>query len=153
MTRVLGIDVGRKGALALLVGSDLIAALDMPTLPDGPACRPSISAPLLADIVRQLAPDVAFVEWIGPRPTDGAKGAFAFGAAKATVDAVLLTLGVPVSYLTPPVWKRLHGIPPGRDQKNIARAVAVRRWPGSSALFARATDDGRAEAALIAGAG
>ena len=151
--RALGVDIGRKGGIAYLVGSDLIAALDMPTLPDGPASRPSISAPLLADIIRQLAPEIAYVEWVGPRPTDGAKAAFAFGAAKATVEAVLLVLGVPVQFITPQVWKRLHGIPPGRDQKDIARATAVRRWPGSSALFARAGDDGRAEAALIAVAG
>jgi crossover junction endodeoxyribonuclease RuvC len=56
--------------------------------------------------------------------------------------------------LTPPSWKRLVGLPPGRDgAKDAARAEAIRRWPEKAGLFARVKDDGRAEAALIAVAG
>ena len=51
---ILGVDIGRKGAVALLTAEgDLLDVADLPTLPDGPSCRPSISAPLLAAIVRQ----------------------------------------------------------------------------------------------------
>ena len=153
MTRTIGIDIGNHGAAALLVDGDLIAVLDLPVLPDGQACRPSISAPLLADTICQLAPEHAFVEWVGPRPTDGAKSAFAFGAARATVEAVLLVLGVPFTYITPATWKRAVGIPPGAGLKDLSRAAAVRRWPSQAPLFARAGDDGRADAALIAVAG
>ena len=53
--------------------------------------------------------------------------------------------------MTPPSWKRLVGIPPGRDgAKDAARSEAARRWPDKAGLFARVKDDGRAEAALIA---
>jgi len=59
-----------------------------------------------------------------------------------------------VAFLTPPVWKRAVGIPPGKDgAKDAARSEAIRRWPGQAALFARVKDDGRAESALIAVAG
>jgi crossover junction endodeoxyribonuclease RuvC len=59
-----------------------------------------------------------------------------------------------VTFLTPPVWKRAIGIPPGKDgAKDAARSEAIRRWPGQAGLFARVKDDGRAEAALIAVAG
>ena len=90
---------------------------------------------------------------MGPRPSDGAKAAFAFGAARATIETALTVLGVRVAYITPPVWKRLIGIPPGTGMKDVARSAAVRRWPGKAELFARAKDDGRAESALIAVAG
>jgi crossover junction endodeoxyribonuclease RuvC len=54
----------------------------------------------------------------------------------------------------PPVWKRAVGIGPGKaGAKDMARSEAIRRWPDMAGLFARAKDDGRAEAALIAVAG
>jgi hypothetical protein len=37
------------------------------------------------------------------------------------------------------------------DLEEMARGDAVRRWPAQADLFARVRDDGRAEAALIAG--
>ena len=40
MSNVLGVDIGKKGALALLSSAgDLIAVEDMPILNDGPAGR------------------------------------------------------------------------------------------------------------------
>jgi hypothetical protein len=152
---VLGVDLGRQGAAALMTrDGQLVDVVDLPCLPTGPSCRPAISGPLFADIVRRWEPGAAFIEFVGPRPTDSRVGAFAFGGAKATIETALLVLGVPVSYITAPVWKRAIGIPPGKDGvKDLARAEAVRRWPAQAALFARKSDDGRAEAALIAIAG
>lgn len=153
-SRVLGIDIGNRGAVALLgLDRQLVDVADLPCLPDGPSSRPSISGPLFAEIVRRWKPTAAFVEFVGPRPSDGSKSAFAFGAAKATIETTLTVLGVRVAYITPPVWKRVIGIPPGTGMKDLARAAAVRRWPSKANLFARVKDDGRAEAALIGVAG
>jgi crossover junction endodeoxyribonuclease RuvC len=70
------------------------------------------------------------------------------------IEGVLAAHGVPVTFLTPPTWKRLVGIPPGRDgAKDMARSEAIRRWPAHASLFALKKSDGRAEAALIAVAG
>ena len=152
---VLGVDIGTTGALALVDESgELLAVHDMPCLNDGPKGRPALNAPLLAAIVARAGATQAFVEWVGPRPTDGAVQAFAFGHAKGTVQGVCAAHGVPMAFLTPPQWKRLVGIAPGKaGAKDAARSEAIRRWPGKAALFARVKDDGRAEAALIAVAG
>jgi crossover junction endodeoxyribonuclease RuvC len=152
---VLGVDIGTQGAIALLDESgDLLEAFDMPTLADGPRGRRSVNAPLLAEIVRRGEAKVAFIEWVGPRPSDGAVQAFAFGRCKGVVEGVLAAHGVPVAFLTPPQWKRLVGIAPGKaGAKDAARSEAIRRWPAKAALFSRIRDDGRAEAALIAVAG
>jgi crossover junction endodeoxyribonuclease RuvC len=109
---------------------------------------------LLAEFVFRSHATQAFVEYVGARPGEGAVGAFAFGRSRGVVEGVLGACGVPVTFLTPPVWKRAVGIPPGKDRaKDDARSEAIRRWPGQAALFARVKDDGRAEAALIAVAG
>jgi len=149
---VLGIDPGVSGAIAVLdVAGDLLDVIDMPILRDGSKGRATVNAPLLAAIIRETGAATAFVEFVGSRPGEGAVGAFAFGRCKGGTAAAL---GVPVTFLTPPVWKRVIGIPPGKDgAKDAARSEAIRRWPSQAARFARVKDDGRAEAALIALAG
>jgi crossover junction endodeoxyribonuclease RuvC len=153
--RVLGIDIGSQGAVALLTpAGDLLEVVDMPILRDGPKGRPNVSAALLADIVLKMHAAMAFVEFVGARPGEGAVGAFAFGRSRGVIEGACGAAGVPLSFLTPAHWKRLVGIPPGKEgAKDAARSEAIRRWPGHAALFARVKDDGRAEAALIAIAG
>lgn len=151
---ILGIDPGVTGAVAILSDTgELIDVQDMPSLPDGAKGRQAVNAPLLASIVRTAAASRAFCELVGPRPGDGAVGAFGFGRSRGVIEGVLGGAGVPVVMIAPPVWKRAAGIPPGRENKDAARAAAIARWPAMAALFARKSDVDRAEAALIALAG
>jgi crossover junction endodeoxyribonuclease RuvC len=154
--RILGIDIGVVGAVALLDAEtgELIQIDDMPALQDGPAGRRAVNAALLAEIVFKSHAGAAFVEFVGARPGEGAVGAFAFGRSRGVVEGVLGAAGVPSSFITPQSWKREVGIPPGKvGAKDAARSMAIRRWPAHAGLFARVKDDGRAEAALIAVAG
>jgi crossover junction endodeoxyribonuclease RuvC len=156
---ILGIDIGTRGAISRLSVSVSGAAIllgidDMPILRDGPAGRPAVNAPLLAEIAARSHASKAFVEGVGARPGEGAVGAFSFGRSRGCIEGVLGALSVPVSFIAPAQWKRLVGIPPGKEgAKDAARSEAIRRWPDKAALFARVKDDGRAESALIAVAG
>jgi hypothetical protein len=55
--------------------------------------------------------------------------------------------------LTPPVWKRIADIPPGAENKDLARTRPIARWPMQAEMFRRKSDVDRAEAALIGLAG
>jgi hypothetical protein len=77
----------------------------------------------------------------------------AFGRARGVIEEVCGALGVPIVFITPPMWKRLADIPPGAEHKDLARTRAIARWPQHAELFARKCDVDRAEAALIAVAG
>ena len=150
----LGVDIGASGALALLDDNgQLVDVWDMPCLFDGPKNRRTVNAPLLAEIVYKSHAGRAYVEHVGPRPLEGAVGAFAFGDSKGVVRGVLAAAAIPTIFITPPQWKRIVGVPPGKDMKDMARSNAINRWPGKAALFGRKMDDGRAEAALIGLAG
>ena len=151
---ILGIDIGRMGAVALLSAEgDLLDVTDLPVLNDGPKGRPAVNAALLTPIIRAWGPGKAFVEYVGARPGEAASGAFAFGRCRGVIEGVLGARQIPVTFLTPASWKRAIGIPPGRDMKDAARSEAIRRWPALAELFVRTKDDGRAEAALIGLAG
>jgi crossover junction endodeoxyribonuclease RuvC len=151
---ILGVDIGATGALATLTDQgELIDVFDMPCLRDGPKNRRTVNAPLLAEIVYKSHADRAFVERVGPRPMEGAVGAFAFGLSAGVVRGCLAAAAIPAVLIQPAQWKRAVGVPPGKDMKDMARSIAINRWPGKAELFKRKMDDGRAEAALIALAG
>ena len=149
---ILGIDIGAKGALALLDRQGgLIALADMPILRDGPSARPTVNPALLAGIVRQWKPGAAFIEFVAARPGEGAVGAFAFGRSRGVIEGVLGSQTIAVDWITPAHWKRLVGLT--LASKDAARSEAIRRWPAHAEKFARVKDDGRAEACLIGVAG
>ena len=150
MTLCLGIDIGVQGAIAIVDDAGALVEIhDMPVLHDGPAGRRTVNAPLLASIIFASHASLAFVEHVSARPKEGAVGAFAFGRSRGVIEGVLAAADLPCKFLTPSYWKRRAGLAPS-SAKDASRSEAIRRWPGKADLFARAKDDGRAEAALIA---
>jgi crossover junction endodeoxyribonuclease RuvC len=150
---ILGIDPGAHGAIAVLEdGDELLEVLDMPSTPEANG-RTATNAPLLAVLLSRAHARVAFCEFVGARPTDAKEAAFAFGRARGVIEGCAGALGLPMVFLTPPTWKRVADIPPGAENKDLARTRAIARWPARADLFARKCDVDRAEACLIALAG
>ena len=150
--RLVAIDIGRTGALALFVGRQFAEFAELPVLDDGPAGRTTINAPLLASLIRRCVPVEAVVEHVAAQPGEAAPGAFAFGRSRGVIEGVLGAEEVPVRFVTPAWWERRVGIPAGADMKDRARSVAIGRWPHLAKSFARKLDHDRAEAALIGAA-
>jgi hypothetical protein len=83
----LGVDIGSRGAIGLITQRlELVDVFDMPCLNDGPKGRRSVNAALLAELIGRTRASIAYVEWVGPRPTDGAVQAFAFGRCKGVLE-------------------------------------------------------------------
>jgi crossover junction endodeoxyribonuclease RuvC len=148
--RVLGVDPGVTGALAML-DTDLSALVvcDMPStlIKVGKTHRRQLSEFWLADTLRIYAPDEAWIERVHALPKQGVASSFSFGLSYGLARGVLAALGVRVTLVTPNEWKRSFRLGP---DKNEARLVASRLFPANAAYFIRARDDGRAEAALLA---
>ena len=149
--RVLGIDPGLGGALAML-DTELPGALaiaDIPTVlvSHGRGRRREINEAMLASLLRRYEPDVAWLERVHSLPKQGVSSTFSFGVTYGVIRGVLAALSVPVNLVTPQEWKKHHRI--GKE-KAFARAAAVRLFPSHAERFDRVKDDGRAEAALLA---
>jgi crossover junction endodeoxyribonuclease RuvC len=150
---ILGIDPGAHGAVAVLdENGQLLDVLDMPSSREANG-RTATNAPLLAGILARSRARIAFCEFVGARPTDAKAAAFSFGRARGCIEGVCGSLGLPIVFLTPATWKRLADIPPGAENKDVARTRAIARWPAHAELFRRKADVDRAEAALIGAAG
>jgi crossover junction endodeoxyribonuclease RuvC len=153
MSTVIGIDPGGHGAVAMLnEAGQLLEVFDIPSTREANG-RGATNAPLLAGILARPHARVAFCEFVGPRPTDAKVAAFAFGRARGVIEGCAGALGLSIVFIAPSVWKRLADIPPGAENKDLARTRAIARWPAHADLFARKCDVDRAESALIALAG
>lgn len=145
--RIIGVDPGLTGALALLSGSDFVAVVDMPTLRIGK--RTVIDHYGVARIVDGWmgGPKLtAWVEYVASSPQMGRASAFNFGQGFGVVIGVLAANFIPINMVTPPSWKTAMK---ARGEKDESRARAQTIWPAYSGLFSRVKDHGRADAALI----
>jgi crossover junction endodeoxyribonuclease RuvC len=149
--RIIGIDPGVCGAVAVLDDGYLLYVVDMPTLEDGPKGRRTINAPLLAEIIARPHAEKAFVEKVGTRPGEGAVGSFSFGRGVGIIEGICAALDLPVEKVTPQSWRKYHGL--SKEAKDASRSKVISMWPAHADWFARRKDDGRAEACLVALAG
>lgn len=150
--RVLGIDPGKEGALALLDSSVTVESgerwiiRDVPII--GTGKQYELNALALQDIVCSHRIDVAFLEEVTAMRGWGSGSVFRFGGIFHAIKAVLACCSVPIEQVRPVLWKRFYGLK-GPD-KEQSRQRALRLFPELSGELARKKDQNRAEAALIA---
>ncbi len=97
-----------------------------------------------AMVVASARPDVAIVERVSARPTDGRSSAFKFGLAAGMARGVLAAHNVAIHLVTPASWKRAAGLI-GTD-KEASRQLALQRFPQLAEHLARKKDHGRSDA-------
>ena len=150
MARILGIDPGLGGALALW-DSDLgaLQVQDMPVhvIKIGKSSKRVLDEVTLADMVRTAAPERAVCEWVHAMPKQGVTSVFTFGVAFGVVRGILAACHVPVTYVTPQSWQKAMRVPLGKDG---SRQRATQLLPAYAHCFVRSRDNGRSDAALIA---
>ena len=145
---IIGIDVGIKGAIALLDGDRLISVQDMPTLTKvvGGRKKTRIDARALYEIVANQDINSAFVEIVTARPNQGVSSMFAFGQASGIAEGVCASVTPNVTGVRPQTWKKYFKL---KSDKGQSRLLASHLFAEHADRFKRAKDDGRAEAALI----
>lgn len=148
--RVLGVDPGGGGALALVSGVDLIAVADMPAFEvrRGRGVKKEIDVHGLIRLLDEWAPECCWFERVGGMTGESASGAFNFGRAAGMCEALVKASGARFEFVSPHIWKKEMGLV--HCEKDEARVRAINRWPGMAGQFSRKKDVDRADAALIA---
>lgn len=147
--RILGVDPGCYGALALMVDGKLVDVEDMPifSIRRGKTDKAEVAGTELAGFMLMAKPDIVVIEQVGGLPGQSAPAAFNFGRAAGAVEYTAKALVYRVEFVAPVTWKKALRVNEGKDG---SRAMASRLWPDAADYFKRKKDDGRAEAALIA---
>jgi crossover junction endodeoxyribonuclease RuvC len=158
-TCFLGVDPGKTGALALYdPAAETLEIEDVPTLNvDG---KTLIDETALARLVDAWSGTVREV-WLelvnampsvgGVRRGMGAQSAFNFGRGYGLIRGVCAANFLPIMDVTPGQWKRALGVPgkvSGGDDAGRLRASQL--MPRHAHLWAKRSQHGRADAALIA---
>jgi len=152
---IIGVDPGATGAIAIYdTEAKTLDILDMPTVKirRGQRMVQEVSAPFLViDLLTTLGEgrtDVqAWIEKVHAMPGQGVSSMFAFGRCLGIIEGVLAGMRIPMTFVSPAAWTRLMGVTGG---KGGSRKRASELFPQYTHLFARAKDDGRSDAALIA---
>lgn len=142
MKTILGVDVGATGALAFYNEKELII-YDTPTFERNKTNR--IDCHKLHEICSKNHADHAYIEQVNAFGM-GASSAYNFGWSSGVVEAILASLEIPFTYVTPMRWKKDLQVPKDKD---AARMRATQLLPLFSCNWPLKKDHGRAEAALI----
>lgn len=140
--KVVGIDPGLHGALALIDGSEMVEVIDMPVAND--LVNPYGIAEILAGWGHV---DGVAVESQQAYPRQGVSSSFKTGMGYGVILGVIGVMGRRVLHVTAATWTKNLRV--GKD-KGAHRLAAQERFPAHAASFARVMDDGRADACLIA---
>jgi len=153
---VAGLDPGKNGALVILFEDGSTTVCRVP-LKEGKIRPGKKSAAKIPDEVRwakewrwQLAfsqPDVFVVESVHGWKGQAAGASFAFGRATGFAMALLMGVEVPFHPVSPNIWKARMGISP---DKSRSIEEALRLIPSLAPHLTRQSDDGVAEAGLLA---
>ena len=146
---ILGIDPGLTGALALLEVANgdarLIDIIDVPII--GSGAKQSVDVIALQEWLQRHGPRHAYLERAQAMPKQGASSGFKYGRVVGALEAVLTVSAIAVTVVEPSKWKK-HFHLQGADKEG-ARGLAIRLYPGAHHFFARKKDHGRSEALLI----
>jgi len=149
--RILGVDPGLSGALALIDDNKrTLEVFDMPLfeLKRGKKNKREIDIHSLARCVKRFVPiDMAFFEKVGAMPGQGVTGMFQFGRLVGIVEGILYANKVPIDYVSPRKWRSDLKVRQGKDG---SRERASTLMPSCAEIWSRKKDVGRAEATLIA---
>lgn len=160
--RIVGIDPGAKGGLALLDDGILLEVVQMPhlTIKRGKTNKTRVEGLALAETLRRWHDerpiDLAVTENVGGHEGQSASAAFNFGKDVGAPYFILVGMGVRVEEVAPSRWMRALEVPPGKD-KDGSFFLANKLFPGWARTWAAVVGNGaydlrsgRAEAALIA---
>jgi crossover junction endodeoxyribonuclease RuvC len=149
VTRIIGIDPGLSGALALLEVANgdttLVDIIDTPTA--GSGAKQAVDVIALQEWLQRHGPRHAYLERAQAMPKQGASSGFKYGRVVGALEAVLAVSAIAITMVEPSKWKR-HFHLQGADKEG-ARGLVIRQFPGQHHFFARKKDHGRAEAVLI----
>ena len=153
----IGIDPGVTGAMAMIHDGRVVRVDDIPTYEHkvGKRIQNVLNAALLARTITSWCKGRNVMIWVEQTQIRGGSGripgvtsVFSSGRTFGIIEGVIATLGCPVQYIHPNVWKTSHRLQKKTKDDSIARAIEL--YPHAIEDLARKKDHGRAEAILIA---
>ena len=150
--RIIGIDPGLSGAIAILEDSKIKELFDMPVMPDGKKNKRQLNSALLVKLIKNsiknLEDTVMVVEQVNAMPGQGVTSMFNFGQTFGAIKGICAALGLPIFLVRPAKWKKHFELI--NSSKDSSRTKAIEMYPSISEQLSKKKDVNKSDAILIA---
>ena len=150
--KIIGIDPGLSGAIAILEDKKVFSVSDMPVMAEGKKNKRQLNSAQLVNIIREntnLKEDIAVVvEQVNAMPGQGVTSMFNFGQTFGAIKGICAALGLPIFFVRPSKWKKHFNLI--NSSKDSSRTKVIEMYPSLSSQLAKKKDVNKSDAILIA---
>ena len=145
---VCGIDPGLTGGLAFLEKKTVnVHKVPIYNVTKGAKRKKMLNTWQIISLMEENEPDHVYIEKQQAMPKQGLSSTFITGFNYGIYIGLLIGLCIPFTEVSPRTWKKALSVSANKDE---ARKRASELMPNGSGLWPNKSDDGLAEAALIA---
>ena len=150
--KIIGIDPGLSGAIAVLEDKRVLSIFDMPVMAEGKKNKRQMNSAQLVSIIREnikASEEVAVVvEQVNAMPGQGVTSMFNFGQTFGAIKGVCAALNLPIFFVRPSKWKKHFELI--NSSKDSSRTKAIEMYPSLSNQLSKKKDVNKSDAILIA---
>ena len=150
--KILGIDPGLSGAIAILEKKKVLNLFDMPVMAEGKKNKKQLNSAQLVNIIKENIINeeevVVVVEQVNAMPGQGVTSMFNFGQTFGAIKGVCAALNLPIFFVRPPKWKKYFELI--NSSKDSSRTKVIEMYPSLSSQLAKKKDVNKSDAILIA---
>tara|TARA_B100000700_G_scaffold17241_1_gene17057 strand:- start:301 stop:789 length:489 start_codon:yes stop_codon:yes gene_type:complete len=150
--RIIGVDPGLNGALAVLDGNKIIEVFDIPVMAEGKKNKRQLNSAELSSILRNNMLNnentIVVVEQVNAMPGQGVTSMFNFGQTFGAIKGICAALGLPIFFVRPSKWKKHFDLI--NSSKDASRTKVIEMYPSISNLLSKKKDVNKSDAILIA---
>ena len=150
--KIIGIDPGLSGAIAILENYKVLNIFDMPVMSEGKKNKRQLNSALLVNLLKQNIAsdeDVAIVvEQVNAMPGQGVTSMFNFGQTFGAIKGISATLKLPIFFARPSKWKKHFELI--NSSKDASRTKAIEMYPSFAEKLSKKKDVNKSDAILIA---
>lgn len=150
--RLIGIDPGLSGAIAVLEHKKILTLLDMPVMAEGKKNKKQLNSAQLVNIIKDNTKNceeaIVVVEQVNAMPGQGVTSMFNFGQTFGAIKGVCAALELPIFFVRPSKWKKHFELL--NSSKDSSRTKAIEMYPTISNQLSKKKDVNKSDAILIA---
>ena len=150
--RIIGIDPGLSGGIAILDDNKVKDLFDMPVMSDGKKNKRQLNSAflvkLIKDNIKDLENTIMVVEQVNAMPGQGVTSMFNFGQTFGAIKGICAALGLPIFFVRPAKWKKHFELI--NSSKDASRTKAIEMYPSISEQLSKKKDVNKSDAILIA---
>ena len=150
--RIVGIDPGLSGAIAILEDKKVLAIFDMPVMAEGKKNKRQLNSAQLVNIIKEnikTESEIAvIVEQVNAMPGQGVTSMFIFGQTFGAIKGICAALNLPIFFVRPPKWKKHFELL--NSSKDTSRTKVIEMYPSLSSQLSKKKDVNKTDAILIA---